>query len=90
MSAPGVRLGDTSPRRAVAVLCDQVGMPGATVMEGVFGHRLVPSVRRPPALASAPLSRRSLAGGRKFEENEGQMCGMSGTCFVNENYRRLS
>src|SRR5713226_9051414 len=80
MSAPSVRLGDTSPPRAVAVLWDHVGMSRAAVMAGVFRLRLVPRVRWPSA--SAPLSRRSLAGGRKFEENEGRMCGMKADRLV--------
>jgi hypothetical protein len=75
MSVPGVRHGEKNIPRAVAVFCDHVGMPGAAVMVGVFRPCLVPRVRRPSASASTPLSRRSLAGGRKFEENEGQMCG---------------
>jgi len=49
---------------------------GAAAMMGVFRPRLVPRVRWPSA--SAPLSRRSLAGARKFEKNEGRMCGTKG------------
>jgi hypothetical protein len=58
MSAPRGRLGDTNPRRAVVVLGHQVAMPRRAVMV-VFRPRLAPRARR----ASAPLSRRCLAGG---------------------------
>jgi hypothetical protein len=71
MSASRGRLGDTNPRRAVVVLGHQVAMPRRAVMV-VFRPRLAPRARR----ASAPLSRRCLAGGRKFGENVERMCGM--------------
>jgi hypothetical protein len=72
MSAPRGRIGDTNPRRAVVVLGHQVALPRRAVMV-VFRPRLVPRARR----ASAPLSRRCLAGGRKFGENVERMCGTS-------------